>query len=427
MKSAARLGDSDARGGRGASAVGAASDAVVTDMREPYDRPPTGERRRAPTRPYDPSMASQQRPGIPLGRVAGVPIYLAPSWFIVALVVVVVFEPTVARVADVVRPQTFAVAALFAVLLLLSVLVHELSHAGVAMRLGMPVQEIVLTLWGGHTQFEDDAPAPGRSAAVAVVGPLSNGVLAGLGVLALTRVEGGVSSLLIGALVVTNAFVAVFNLAPGLPLDGGRVVESAIWAATGRRSTGTLVAGWCGRVVAVLVVLWALAWPLLNGGTPSLFSVIWSGLIAGMLWQGASSAIAVSRLRQEAERLDLRAFTVPAVASPVSTAAWQLLPAGSDVHVVAVDAGGTPVGVLEPQTRARLAKAGQPPAGTPLRAVMTVLDPVATLSDTATGPQVLSALSTRPAYVYVVVDGRGEVVGLARGQQLADAVTRADR
>jgi CBS-domain-containing membrane protein len=58
---------------------------------------------------------------------------------------------------------------------------------------------------------------------------------------------------------------------------------------------------------------------------------------------------------------------------------------------------------------------------------MTVLDPVATLSDAATGQQVLSALSTRPAYVYVVVDDRGEVVGLARGQQLADAVTRGER
>ncbi|HEX8497547.1 MAG TPA: site-2 protease family protein, partial [Actinomycetales bacterium] len=285
-------------------------------------------------------MAPAQRPGIPLGRVVGVPIYLAPSWFIVAAVVVVVFEPTVARVADVDRPQTFVVAAAFAVLLLLSVLVHELSHAGVALRLRMPVKEIVLTLWGGHTQFEDDAPTPGRSAAVAVVGPLSNGVLALLGLIALTQVDGGVSSLLIGALVVTNAFVAVFNLAPGLPLDGGRVVESAGWKATGRRSAGTRIAGWCGRVVAVLVVLWAIGWPLLAGRQPSLFSVIWSVLIASMLWQGASAAIAVARLRQEAEGLDLRAFTVPAVASPVSAAAWQLLRPADDVHVVAVDESG---------------------------------------------------------------------------------------
>lgn len=362
-------------------------------------------------------------PGIPLGRVLGVPIYLAPSWFVVALVVVVAFEPAVAGASDVGRPATFAVAGAFAVLLLLSVLVHELAHAAAALRLGMPVTAIVATLWGGHTQFEDDAPSPGRSAAVAVVGPLSNGVLAAAGLLALTVIEGGVVRLLTVALVATNAFVALFNLAPGLPLDGGRVVEAVVWRVTGRRSRGSAVAGWCGRVVAVAVVVWALVLPFAQGRSPSLLTAVWSIAIASMLWQGASAGIAVGRLRAEAERLELRRFVAPAVGSPAASASWQRLEVPATAHVVALDGAGRPVGVLSPQDRARLAAGGQPPAGTPLTAVMTVLDPAVTLASTASGSDVLAALSSRPAFVYVVVGAHGEVVGLAQGQQLADAVT----
>ena len=373
-------------------------------------------------RPYPGRMAIERRPGIPLGRVIGVPIYLAPSWFVVAAVVIVAFEPAVASASDVGRPATFAVAGAFVVLLLLSVLVHELAHAAAALSLGMPVKEIVATLWGGHTQFEDEAPTPGRSAVVAVVGPVSNGVLAGLGLLLLTQIDDGVGRLLLLALVATNGLVAVFNLAPGLPLDGGRLVESAVWAATGRRWRGTVTAGWCGRAVAVLVLLWTLGRPLIFGEVPGLFTLVWAVLIAGMLWQGASSAIAVGRLHSTAERLDLATYTAPAVASPAASAQWQAIAPG-DLHVVAVDSEGRPVGVLTPQARDQLTTGAAPPPGTPLAAVMTVLDPSVTLPATATGPDVLAALANRPAYTYVVVDARGDVVGLAEGQRLADAMT----
>lgn len=368
-------------------------------------------------------MASPRRPGIAIGRVLGVPIYIAPSWFVVAAVVMLAFEPTVARVSDVGRPTTYAVAAAFVVLLLVSVLVHELAHAGAAIALGMRVKEIVATLWGGHTQFEDHAPTAGRSAVVAVVGPLSNGVLALVGLALLTRLDGGVGRLLVVALVATNGLVAVFNLAPGLPLDGGRLVESAVWAASGQRWRGTVVAGWCGRVVAVLVLVWTLGRPLLQGRPPDLTSIIWSVLIVGMLWQGATGAIAVGRMHASADRLDLATLTAPAVASPASSSHWQAIDPDDPAHVVALDDLGRPVGVLSPQARRDLAAAGRPPAGTPLAAVMTVLDPSVTLASTASGADVLSALSLSPAYSYVVVGPGGDVVGLAAGQQLADAVT----
>ena len=370
------------------------------------------------------AMAPEKRPGIPLGRLLGVPIWLAPSWFVVAAIVIYIFEPQVAQSTDVGRPATFVVAAAFVLLLLASVLVHEMAHAGAALALGMPVKEIVATLWGAHTQFEDEAPTPGRSAVVAVVGPLSNAVLAGVGLLLLPLLDGGVSRLLAYALFATNLFVAVFNLLPGLPLDGGRIVESAVWALTGRRWRGTLVAGWCGRVVAALVLLLFIGLPLLERRTPSVFNLVWSVLIAGMLWQGASGAIALGRVRSSAERLDLATYTAPAVACPADSAAWQGVDASSDAHLVAVDVDGRPVGLLSPAARRELeAGSRPPPPGTPLAAVMTVLDPAVTLLASASGPDVLAALASTPAHTYVVVDPRGDVVGLAQGQQLADAVT----
>jgi Zn-dependent protease len=115
--------------------------------------------------------------GILLGRVLGVPVRLAPSWFVVAVVVVVLFAPSVERSTDLVAPATWGVAALFAVLLLGSVLLHEVAHAATARALGLPVTEIVANLWGGHTQFSDESPSPGSTALVAVAGPLANGGL----------------------------------------------------------------------------------------------------------------------------------------------------------------------------------------------------------------------------------------------------------
>ena len=379
-------------------------------------------------RPYHRDMTPEKRPGIPLGRLIGVPLYLAPSWFVVAAIVIYIFEPQVASSTDVGRPATFVVAAAFVLLLLASVLVHEMAHAGAALALGMPVKEIVATLWGAHTQFEDEAPTPGRSAVVAVVGPVSNAILAGIGVLALPLLDGGVTRLLAYALIVTNAFVAIFNLLPGLPLDGGRIVESGVWALTGRRWRGTLVAGWCGRVVAVAVLLWFIALPLTERRTPSIFNLVWSVLIAGMLWQGASGAIAVGRVRSSAERLDLAKYTVPALGCPAVSAQWQDVDASSEVHLVAVDVDGRPVGLLSPTSRRQIEAASQPPPrGTPLAAVMTVLDPSVTLLASASGPDVLAALASTPAHTYVVLDQRGDVVGLAQGQQLADAVTTRAR
>jgi Zn-dependent protease len=352
----------------------------------------------------------------------GVPVRLAPSWFIVALVVVVVFAPSVERSTGLQAPATWVVAALFAVLLLVSVLVHEIAHAATARALGLPVTEIVANLWGGHTQFSDDSPTPGSTALVAVTGPLANAALALVGWAGLTTVDHGVVRVLLVALVLTNAFVAVFNLVPGLPLDGGRVLEAAIWALTGNRSTGTLAAGWCGRIVAVLLLLVTVGRPLLRGEQPQLTSLVWSVMIAALLWQGATGAIRVARLRSSAARVRLADVVRPALALPAESPTWLDLPDDDPRAVVALGPAG-PEGILDVPARRSLRRTGRPPAGTPLRAVVTVLDPVVAVSATASGSDLLSVVVAHPARQYLVVDSAGHVVGVLDGQVLAEALT----
>lgn len=365
-----------------------------------------------------------RRPGIPLGRLAGVPVFLAPSWFAVAAVVVLVFGPQVQGSLGSGALESYLVAAAYSVLLLISVLVHEFAHALIARALRLPVEQVVANLWGGHTQFTDEAPTPGRNALVAVVGPLSNAALAGLGALAGSAVSShGVTRLLLVALVFSNAFVAAFNLAPGLPLDGGRVVESLVWAVTGRRWAGTLAAGWCGRVVAVGVLAWAVLLPLSQGQVPSTFTLVWGAMIALLLWQGATSAVAVGRLRRGAARLHLAQHVEPAWGAAAWDDAWRAAPT-PDAHVVALDASGQPVGILlKEDARRLLTVPGGPPPGTPLTAVMTVLDPVAVVPASASGDDVLHAVAGTAVRMLVVVDERGAVVGVADVGGIAAALT----
>jgi CBS domain-containing protein len=155
----------------------------------------------------------------------------------------------------------------------------------------------------------------------------------------------------LGALVATNAFVAAFNMLPGLPLDGGFLVDSLVWRVTGRRESGLIAAGWCGRAVTVLVVLGFVGWPLMKGVRPDLFNLLWALFIGGFLWVGATNAIRSgmgSRLLAGI-RIDSvwrRAATLPAHASAAQ--ALSLRASGPDGTVVVVeDDGYDAIGLLD--------------------------------------------------------------------------------
>jgi len=363
-------------------------------------------------------MAQQAAPGWKVGQVAGVPVYVSQSWLLIAALVTFLFGGQLAPVLG--ATVGYLVALGYAGALFLAVLVHEAAHAVAARGVGLPPTHIVITFWGGHTQFESEATSAGRSVLVAVVGPLANGVLAAPAwVLAGSLDTDAVAGRLLLAFGITNLFLAVFNLLPGLPLDGGRVLEAVVWRVTGSRSTGTVVAGWAGRVVAVLAVGYALL-PLLQGRPLRLLTVVWAALIGAMLWSAAGQAIAGARIRSRAERVRLPSMMTPAVAVPAGTSLASLAgsPAGRAVGqedgapaVVLVDEAGAVRGLLDP------AAAQAVPAGrlheVRVEQVSRRHDPSAVLDVRLTGDALITVLQRARAGDAVVLD-QGRVVGLVR-------------
>ena len=304
--------------------------------------------RPAPTSSYGWRIAS----------VHGIPVYLGRSWPVVAAVIVLTFGPQVSHPTTPEQGGTFgyAVAVAYALLLLFSVLTHEAAHAVVARRSGYRVDRVVADLWGGHTVYDSSTSRPGASAAIAVAGPLANLALAAMSYLLVQSLgDGGVVGLLLGALMLTNFFVGLFNLLPGLPLDGGFLVDALVWKASGDRNKGLIVAGWLGRVVTVAIVLWLVGRPILQGDQPSLFTIVWSGLIGAFLWAGATNAIRAGKSRQVIERVLLAQVLRPVLVVSTTDSAEHVLsrvppadagPGRTSPTVVAVGPGG-PAGFVD--------------------------------------------------------------------------------
>ncbi|MGB7448282.1 MAG: M50 family metallopeptidase, partial [Ornithinimicrobium sp.] len=251
-------------------------------------------------------------PGWRMGTLAGVPVFLGRSWVLVAVGITALFGPVVSGLVPDIGAGGYLVAACFAVLLLFSVLTHEAAHAVVAKLLGFSVQRIVADFWGGHTAYHGEQDRPGPAALVAVAGPLANLALALVGWVVVLGLDRGVLWLLLTAFLSANAFVGLFNLLPGLPLDGGFLLEALVWQVTGRRSSGTLVAGWVGRALVLALLAWAVVLPLVGGAFPDLWRVAWVGLISVFLWAGATRAVRGGRARRRFERTSIETVWRPA-------------------------------------------------------------------------------------------------------------------
>lgn len=363
---------------------------------------------------------TMRTPGWRIGTLSGVPVYLGRSWVVVAAVIMLLFGPTVDGILEL-GPASYLVALLFALLLLVSVLAHEAAHALVAQRVGFRVSRVVADFWGGHTAHDAAGATPGRSAAVAVVGPLANGLLALLGWGLITVLDGGVPLLLALAFTWANGFVAAFNLVPGLPLDGGFLLEALVWRLTGSRGTGTFVAGWAGRVLAVLVVLWGLL-PLLGGGDLSLTRMAWVLIIAWFLWQGATHAIATGSRGRAASRTrvgDLaRRVGVVAPTALLTDTPW------ADAELWVVQASGSvPDGLVHPGSLSGVPE--QDRGGVQVSAVAVRMPEgwAVPLAPSATSDRALDVMRSTGAGVVCLLDEDGRPWGVV----LVDDLSRGGR
>lgn len=370
-------------------------------------------------------MEAARQDGIPLGRILGIPVVLAWSWFIIAAFVVIVFGPQVADLYPTLGPGAYGVAFAYAVLLAASVLIHELAHALSARRFGWPTTRIVLNLWGGHTQFENFAASPGRSLIVALAGPAANLVLALLGWGALQLVEPtGVANLLANILIWANFLVAAFNVLPGLPLDGGRIVESAVWRATGSQEKGTVAAGWSGRIIAVGIVAAVVLVPLVAGSQPGVVTVLVAVVMGGFLWLGASSAISNARMRLRLPEVSAGRLKHPAVGVLAGTSVHQVKRLIADrpgIDVVLTGPNGLPEAVVD--HGALTAVPDSQADRTPANAVARALAPGAYVPEFAEGQELVQYLARLAGSEYAVMDRQGIVTGLLHQSVVVAAIT----
>ncbi|GHF49473.1 peptidase M50 [Streptomyces morookaense] len=357
-----------------------------------------------------------------MGRPFGVPVYVAPSWFLVAALITWVFGGQLDRVLPELGRARYLVSLFFAVAFYASVLVHELAHTVAALRFKLPVRRIQLQFFGGVSEIEKESETPGREFVLAFVGPLLSLVLAGLFYLGWLAVEPAtVPGVLLAGLMISNLLVAVFNLLPGLPLDGGRMLRAVVWKISGRAMTGTIAAAWVGRALAVSVLV---GLPLLThgglgdapadfGGVDSLTDALLAAILAAIIWTGAGNSLRMARLREHLPGLRARALTRRAVpveaATPLSEALRRANEAGARALVV-VDGQGTPTALVReaaivavPQHRRPWVAVGG--LAQDLTAEMHV-------SAELTGEDLLETLRAHPATEYLVTEESGEIYGV---------------
>jgi Zn-dependent protease len=363
-------------------------------------------------------------PGVRVATIAGVPVYIGGSWALIAVVLIALIGPSIARSRPDIGVLAYGVAALMALQLLVAVLVHEAAHAIAARAYGLPVLRVVADLWGGHTAFESGRSTPGAAAVIAAVGPLANGVLALLAWLALQTGPTGIPDTLIGGFAVLNAALAAFNLLPGLPLDGGQLVESLVWKVTGSRPRGMVVAGWCGRVVTALVILYVLGRPLAMGRQLDLFDIGWAMFIALFMWAGASSAIRGGQVLAAVQQVSVAEVLKRALGA----SEWERLDTVLDRWapgevVVVLDRSGRPTAVVEPEAVGRVPHGRH--AETDLSAVSRP-QPLGWAVEAAPGDDIVPVITAMQTLgtPLVAVTHQGRFLGIVTAEDVNRAVER---
>jgi Zn-dependent protease len=222
--------------------------------------------------------------GWTLFKIRGIPLRIHPSWFVILLLATLAFQQHYSQALNPApaEPQRWVLALVTAVLLFVSVLLHELGHSLVALAQGVKVRSITLFLLGGVASVERECSTARGALLVAAAGPAVSLVL-GAGLLAMAHNAAHLSPVL-GAMAAElgglNMVLALFNLLPGLPLDGGLIVKALVWQVTGSQRKGLQVANASGTFLAYLAIGLGAVLLLRGGGIGGAWLILlgWFGL-----------------------------------------------------------------------------------------------------------------------------------------------------
>jgi Zn-dependent protease len=357
------------------------------------------------------------RLGLVVARPFGIPVYISPYWIVFAVVLVIMYANS-AETNLASTQSRYIVAAAFVVLLYLSVLVHELAHCVVARGFGLPVRRVLLYPLGGYSEIEQEPGSPGREALISAAGPIVSLAIAGIGYLIAKSIPHGLAHQLIAQVFFANLVVGIFNLLPGLPLDGGRIFRAGVWKITGRQGVATMTAAWAGRVLALLLVGLALFGQRGSGSFISLYW-LWLLVIAGFIWIQSTQAIKAAKIRERLPLVSARGLgrkAIPVAASvPLSEAVRRAQEAGARALVV-VDHENTPTALVS--EAAVLATPEERRPWIEVGSLARSLGPEMVLSADLSGMDLLKAVQQAPASEYLLIEPTGQVFGVLAAADL---------
>ncbi len=364
-----------------------------------------------------------------LGRVAGIPVGIHWS---VAVIVGLIAGILGAQVLPQMAPGQstaayWAVAIPGALLFVAALLAHELAHAFVAKRAGVPVRSITLWALGGVAELGGDPPTARADLRIAVAGPVTSLIAAAVfGGLAAGLNAAGAPAIAAGALIwlaIMNALLAAFNLLPGAPLDGGRILRAALWMRHGDRSRAARTAAGAGRIVGGALIGLGLVEAFTWGGVEGL----WLMLVGFFLITAANAEAAAQTAADALGGLLVRDVMTP---EPAIGAGW--ISVGDFIDRVALHAvqsvfpvvgpDGALIGIVGLDRLSRLPAAARPVTRLGELAVAVPPDYLARPDDQA------SRLLTRPPLdrqLAAVVTDEGRIVGLVTIENLRQVIQRA--
>lgn len=362
--------------------------------------------------------------GLLIGRPFGVPIYISASWLLFVAFITVQFAPSVARTVPGIGAARFAVAAAFGVFLGVSVLAHEVAHCVVARRFGIPIERISLSFLAGHSTLAREPETPARSAAVAVAGPATNLVIGVGAFVAFTRLpDGSIPLVLAAGLAWSNLLVGVYNLLPGLPLDGGQLLRAALWRVTRNPRTGTIGAAWAGRVIAAGTAVLGL-YLVSTRQAGAQLSALWAMVIAAMLWVSSTQVLRQQALRDRLPGISARALSRSSISVLADLPLAEAVRRAQEAHaqgIVIVDGEGRPTGVVR-----EAAVTATPAPRRPWVSTGSVARHVSAselINASWAGEELLARLQMAAASEYVVVDPAGAIYGVLAAADVARALS----
>lgn len=363
---------------------------------------------------------------LPLGSIGGVPVSLSTSWFFVALVLPIA---VVVVVQDWLPGTTTAVAIILGLLqtvaLMFSVLIHEVAHALVAKALGWKTTGIEVTLWGGHTSFDTTKPKASQSFFVSIVGPLTNLALAAIIYSPIwlgAQLPDGPLKFFIMMTVIANLAIGVFNLLPGLPLDGGRVVESIVWGIAGRQPIGTIVAGWIGGILALAGGVSVIVFLVQAQHNTKFVTLLMLLVMIVPLLDGAVKSVRLGHFRLRIEGMQAGQLISPVVRLAPHASVADAVEAGvfDDTVVLVLSQDGTHLYRVRPEPLQNMLPAVY--AGTPvMHVVMDAMD-AHVVSAESDGDILARAALDSDTGTVLVVDSQQQCIGAVRRESVVKAL-----